>query len=807
MPIQDTEDHPIDYLLWFFRFRKKWKWILTSVIVCVAISWLYYQKATKVYEFHATIMLKGTPSQLNIFDRNFASTAAMSTFRSEYMGYLNQSIKLGLRSSVKRTVETLNFATPLYAKTRFNRIDLFPNEPYAITMDSTELQALGVEFEIRVNDMGQLLLVAKGKKVILHDYKTGKHVRWFPEVDEEFVVPADGWVRREYAVFRIVKNSHEGVQLPKDSTLRAPGMLSDKGAQAESTLMDDNTKGLPVFFCFLSANQLTRHFAAMEVKEVEKYATSATVTLRTIYKDKGKVFLDRHLDRWLEEELQEKTLTAVNTLRFINQQLDITRDSLNVIKGRIERFRRDNDVILLEQQLGDLYANRKQTEEELQRLRLNRDRLTDLRLYIGQREANAELIVPVVTELNSEVLTNAVIQLIETRSLLHGLREKETNPYIANLEKEERSQLALVKEAIAELMRYTANEIRLAEARLQGYVAEQFALPAMEQEYLELKRVFDLNDKMYNLLRTRKVETEVMKAAATPDSRVLEYASDGIQVAPKKYILVAGALVGLALPLLSIVALGLLDVKVNTDDDLHRLTHIPILGHIIRNDQDQPLVTYDFPAIPVTETFRALRSSFNFVLQGERAQVIMVTSSNAGEGKSFCAMNLAGLYAMAGKRTILLGFDLRKHGLNNYLGIHHKPGITEVLIGHYSIDQVKIEYRPQLDILFAGSTPPNPSDLIEGESTRQLIESLRSRYDHIIIDTSPVGLVTDALPLAAMADLNLYVVRPGVSLKKVIEPTLHQLEKTGVKRLGIIMNAVDPAERHVSYGYGYTAQT
>lgn len=777
-------EEKIDYLKWLLRFRKHWKWIAASVILGISFSWLYYQKATKIYEFHATIMLKGTPSQLNIFDRNFASSAAMSTFRSEYMGYLNQSIKLGLRSSVRRTVETLHFAAPIYAKTRFNRVDLYPNEPYAILMDSAELQALGVEFEIATNDKGQLLLHAKGDQVILHDFKTGKHISRYAGVDERIVVPADGWVRREYAAFRITKTA------PSAET---------------SALTGESTRELPVFFRFLSANQLTRHFASMEVKEVEKYATSATVTLRTIYKDKGKVFLDRHLDRWLEEELQEKTLTAVNTLRFINQQLDITRDSLNVIKRRIERFRREKDVILLERQLGDLYANRKQAEEELVQLKLSRDRLADLRLYIGQREANAELIVPVVTELNSEVLASAVIQLIETRSLLHGLRGKEKNPYSANLEKEERTQLALVKEAIAELMRYTANEIRGTEKRLQGYVAEQFALPAMEQEYLELKRVFDLNDKMYNLLRTRKVETEVMKAAATPDSRVLEYASDGVQVAPKKYILLGGVLGGLAVPVAIIIVIGLMDVKINDDEDVHRLTTHPILGHILRNDQNQPLVTYDYPAIPLTETFRALRSSFNYVLQGEPAQLIVVTSSNAGEGKSFCAMNLAGLYAMAGKRTVLLGFDLRKHGLNNYLDVHRKPGITEVLIGHKTLEEVTMNFRPNLDIVFAGTTPPNPSDLIESEATRELITTLRGRYDYIIVDTSPAGLVTDALPLAQLADLNLYVVRPGVSLKKVLEPTLHQLEKSGVKRIGIVMNAVNPAERHVSYGYGYTS--
>lgn len=801
--IQQPEDS-IDYQKWIKRIAKRWYWILLSTIIGTAIALYIYKSATRVYEFQATIMLKGSPSQLNIFDRDFARTSQLSSFRSEYVSYLNQSIMLGLRSNVHRTVETLDFNVHFFRKSRFNSSEIYPLTPYTVTIDSTHPQALGVDYELIEAPGGALQLKATGKKVVLHDFAAGESIVKYPSIDETITVNTTGLVKTNYCAFHIVKN-------PAIDSLRNQQLnrLPQSVAQQYEAKMAANTGNDKVFFRFYSNSQLTKGFASIKVEEVEKYATTANVKLRTTLPFKGKAFLNRHLDHWLERELEQKNLQAVKTLHFISQQLVVTQDTLNQLKRRMESFRRNHDVILLEQQLQDLYQDRLTTEDELLKLRTLRQQLLQVKQYVELRSTDAEMIVPEVVGLNSEGLTNAVMKLMELRAKLYPLqlKLKEGNPVYEELKREETTQLGIVREALSQLEKHTNASIQLETQRLKEFIARQNALPALEQEFLELKRTYDLNDKLFNLLRTRKVETEVMKAAAISDTQVLEYTAGGTQVSPKKYILVFGFLGGMALPIAIIVLLSFMDVKINDDEDVHRLTTLPILGHIIRNDLDTPLVSYDHPAAPITETFRALRSSFNYILRGEQPQVILVTSSSAGEGKSFCALNMAGLYAMAGKKTALLGFDLRKHGLNNYLDMHRKAGITDVLIGHKTIDQVVINYRPNLDILMAGSVPPNPSDLIESDATRQFIDSLKERYEYIVIDTSPVGLVTDALPLAAMADINLFVIRPGTSIKKALEPTLYQLEKSGVSRIGLVMNAVDPAERHVSYGYGYSSTT
>jgi capsular exopolysaccharide synthesis family protein len=766
----------------------------------LAISWWIYLSATKVYEFKATIMMSGNPSQLNVFDKNYASSNIARSNYSLYMVFLNRMIVLGLPTNILRTVETLDFDVQFFTKTRFSENEIYPILPYTVDIDINHPQALGVDYEVMVENNGSLKLKAKSSNgVILHDYSTGRNLTKYGKVDEIIVVSGNGLVKTEYCAFIIQRNpEYDSLQQAR------PGMSP---VNTETGIADTQSK--TVFFRFYNHQQLASQFRDMQVKEVEQYATTAHVKLQAPSRLKGMIFLNQHLDRWLQEELELKNRTAVNTLGFINQQLLVIQDTLREIKGRIEQFRHQHDVILLERQVSDLYLGRKTTEETLIKLRNKRDHLLQVKQYVKLRAGDTELIAPVLADINSIVLTDGVTNLIKTRSQLYTQqgRQKDHNPVIDELKKDEKMQLSFVQEALKELENYNSNEILLTERQLQEFIVEQNALPALEQEYLELQRTFDLNNDLYNLLRRRKVETEVMKASATSDSRVIEYASEGVQIAPKRVILLAGLLGGLTLPVVVIVMLHLLNVKIHDDEDIHQLTNLPIIGHIIRNDINTALVTYDHPATPVTETFRALRSSFNFILRGEHAQVILFTSSTAGEGKTFCALNMAGLFAMAGKNTILLGFDLRKHGLNNYLAITRKPGITEVLIGHKSIEEVRFNYRPNLDILFAGSVPPNPSDLTESDATRELIFKLKQLYDMVIIDTSPVGLVTDALPLATMADLNLFVVRPGYSLKRTLVPTLHQLEKSGVNNIGLVMNDVDPTERHVSYGYGYHANS
>jgi capsular exopolysaccharide synthesis family protein len=250
------------------------------------------------------------------------------------------------------------------------------------------------------------------------------------------------------------------------------------------------------------------------------------------------------------------------------------------------------------------------------------------------------------------------------------------------------------------------------------------------------------------------------------------------------------------------VLIQFLNNKIQSEEDITEITNLPIIGHIVMSEEGKQMVTMYHPRAPITEAFRALRTSFDYIVKGKGHKVIMFTSSTSGEGKTLCALNLAGVLAMAGKKTILLGFVLRKPRLGEYTGIASREGITSFLIGQGQIDDLIGSYLPNLDIMLSGATPPNPADLIDTDFTEELFRKLKERYEYIVVDTSPVGLVTDALILSRHSDLNIYVIRPKFTVKPVFENTLAQMGKSNLSKLGLLVNGIVPVKNR--YGYGYS---
>ncbi|KAB2814989.1 MAG: polysaccharide biosynthesis tyrosine autokinase, partial [Paludibacter sp.] len=434
------------------------------------------------------------------------------------------------------------------------------------------------------------------------------------------------------------------------------------------------------------------------------------------------------------------------------------------------------------------------------------DYVTRLRSYLQNRADYTKLISPEAAGINSPVLSQMISELARIRGELHAMRDKEdvkSNPYYTELIKAEQTTLATVKENLASIEQFVSSNITALERQRNQIKSNQTSLPAKEQELYDLQRAYNLTNEVNNLLMSRRMETEVVKASSRPDNEVLEFASSGILVSPTYMLFAIGLFAGLALPILVIVLLQFLNNKIQSEEDINEITTLPVIGHIVMSTEGKQMVTMDHPTAPITEAFRALRTSFDYIVKGKGHKVIMFTSSTSGEGKTFCALNLAGVLAMAGKKTILLGFDLRKPRLGEYAGVARRDGITNFLIGQARVEDLIIPYRPNLDLMVSGATPPNPADLIDSENTEELFRQLKEKYDYIVVDTSPVGLVTDALILSRHSDLNIYVIRPKFTVKPVFENTLAQMEKSNMSKLGLLVNGIIPMKNRYGYGYGY----
>ncbi|MEO8773224.1 MAG: polysaccharide biosynthesis tyrosine autokinase [Gelidibacter sp.] len=337
-------------------------------------------------------------------------------------------------------------------------------------------------------------------------------------------------------------------------------------------------------------------------------------------------------------------------------------------------------------------------------------------------------------------------------------------------------------------------------------------LPEDQQEFLKIQRKMNISQEAYNIYLTKRGEAAIVKAANVSDISTIDEAKDigEGRIGPNKSLNYMMALMlGFFIPMFLIFVMFLLDNTIHGSDEVERLSSIPILGLIGKYNYKNNLVVYEKPKSAVSESFRSIRSSLQFIYkkQGEeegRGKTIMITSSVSGEGKTFCSINIATVYALSGKKTLLLGLDLRKPKIFDDFEIINEKGVVNYLIGENTFDEINhTSHVENLDVIPSGPVPPNPSELLMGDRMKELIELVRGRYDMIVLDTPPLGLVTDALELTQYADATLFMVRLDYTKKGMLALINAKYKMGEVKNISFILNFYKHKSNN-NYGYSYT---
>ena len=327
--------------------------------------------------------------------------------------------------------------------------------------------------------------------------------------------------------------------------------------------------------------------------------------------------------------------------------------------------------------------------------------------------------------------------------------------------------------------------------------------PELERDYIGIQRNVEVNQNIYTFLLQKKAETSIAKATAVSDNRILDKASLGDKpVSPNKLLLLAILFVfTFLIPGGYILGKSLFKSTVQNRDDVVKLTSVPVLGVVGHSDEKTNLVVNNRPKSPIAEAFRTIRTNMQYYGLGEVSKVITITSSVGGEGKSFVTLNLATIIAMQGKKVLMIGLDLRKPKLFDDLEIKNTLGASNYLSGISSFEEVvKATKVSGLDFIAAGPIPPNPAELLSKKHLKELIERGKELYDYVIIDTPPLGVVSDALLIMPYSDVNLYIVRQGYSKLEFLKSLDELYEEGKFKNLSIILNDSDFSR---TYGYGY----
>jgi capsular exopolysaccharide synthesis family protein len=419
-------------------------------------------------------------------------------------------------------------------------------------------------------------------------------------------------------------------------------------------------------------------------------------------------------------------------------------------------------------------------------------------------------LVPITMGITDPGLTRLVDELATLQNQLTTTGAGQLNPLQRNLQQRVLTTKASVRETLNGLRR--ANSLARSEkqAQINNANSQASSLPVTERQLLGIERKFKLNDELNTFLLETQAEQQMQKASNKADSEVIDAADARYSAIiapnpPKTYLI--GILAALVITSLIIYIRILFDKKLK-DEDIKKMTSIPVVGSIPRSSEKTNAVVFANPDSIIAEAFRLLRSRMQFFTKDAKSPVILITSSTPGEGKTFSAINLASVYSLLDRKTVLIGFDLRKPKIIQDFNLTNDKGVSTWLIGQDKLQDI-IQKSPynNLSVITSGPIPPNPSELIALERTGELFKSLKEMFDYIIVDSPPIGIVSDTYHLASMADAFVLVVRPGHTLRDMFGMTLSEINSSAIKGISLIINDITTDSKNYGYSgkYGYTS--
>ena len=769
----------IDIKALLFRVLRGWKWILLSIILSLAVAYYINVRKKYQYEMDTKISVKDEQNPFFTSSMNLTFNWGGSSDKVETM-----ITTLKSRTHNEEVVEALDYYIQYLKQDKYYYTDIYGANPFIVQLDKNKPQVLSQLIKVTVlpDKKLQVAVDFETPQLQLIDYKIHKIYPFVVkgELHYEKTVTYNELVSFPFMQFKLIKNN---------DTFQNEGVYYIK---------------------FLNFNSVVSRFKKLKAKQISKSSSILSLSLQGENKAKLAKYLNATVAVLKQNQLRKKNLFAANTIAFIDRELTGVTDSLKTAERDLEQFRAKNQIFDLSSEGGKIYEDMSSFESE--------------RMVIARKIGYYELLDTYLKNKNFTRISSPSAVGIEEPNIISGVSElvamavekehlsqslRADNPLLKELDGKIAAREQVIKENIRSAKALLKSDKAAINKRIAQLRHKYKKLPVAEQRLSNMKRVYDLSEASYNMLLEKRSQAGIAMAANVSDVTVIDNAKDVGQgaIAPNKMLNYIIALVlGFVLPLVILVLIALLDSSINTIEELKQETKIPFLGVVGNNETKDDLVVFNKPRSGTAESFRAVRASLQFIykkISKDTAKKVLVTSSVSGEGKTFIAKNIATVFALSNKKTILIGLDLRKPRIHDGFTVDDKLGAVNYLIGDKTIteiiQQTKIE---NLDIITSGPIPPNPSELLLGSALAELITYLEKEYDYIIIDTPPVGLVSDTFEIANYVDASIYVVRQGYSKKGMLDMINDKYDKGEIKNITILFNDVASGKGY-GYGYGY----
>lgn len=759
-----------------FKYLAYWPWFVVSVIICVACAHVYLRYSTPIYSSTAKILIK---EQEGYRGKSITPTSDVMELATMSLTSLfdNELEILKSRNLIKKAVSDLGLYITHSQRRKFGYdLQYYKNSPVQVYMTPEDADKL-------LSDVS----------LLMHYDSTGlrTHIS-YTGPNREYVT-----MEQIFPELPAALSTDVGVMT----------FTPNPGYKAEQPIE---------LLCYISNPKTTasKYRGRLSVTPMSKTTTIANIMVNDAVSARASDFITQLVKVYNDDANNEKNEVAKKTAEFIDERIAIINNELGSTENELATFKQRSGLTDLTSDAQLALHEKSRYDQQLAEVATQINLVQDLQKYL-LNDANAYEIIPANIGLEDQNLKSVITQYntltLERKRLLRT--SSENNPAVLNINSSIEVMRGNVQASIESVLRglhITRNSLLKESERFKGRISDA---PNQEKEFMTIQRQQEIKATLYILLLKKREENALTLAATASNGRIIEAPIPGGPISPKREnILLFALILGLGLPVGIIALKEMLKYKIEGRMDVEKLTKVSIVGEIpscnqALKGQTNNIVVRENKNDVMEETFRAIRTNLLYMLENGQ-KVILVTSSIPKEGKSFVAANLAVSLALLGKKTLIIGMDIRKPGLNKTFGFSTRShGITNYLIDPHGVDLysliIESEVSPNLHILPGGSVPPNPTELVARPIFAETIQMLKNDYDYIILDTAPIGLVTDTSIIAHVADIGVVVCRADYTPKAAYQ-NINNLQQDGIfAKLATVVNDINMSLRKNSYSYGY----
>lgn len=740
---QEEEQDDFNLKETVYKYLDYWKWFAISFVIAFICAFIFLRYQTPLYRIQSSILIKdekkGTGQdamlkELNIFSSN--------------KNVDNEIEILNSYTLMEKVVTDLKLNITYYAKRKIKDAELYDDSPIYLEI-------------LQAND----IIYKKPLRLKLIDSRS-------IELNEK-EVPLNKEIATPYGLLKIT--------------------LTGKSQNVTNLIV--NVQPL--------VNVVEDLIVRLTVESSSKMSSVLLLSLKDAVPQRGKDIINNLIDAYNDASMKDKNKVASNTLAFIEERLKLISGDLTIVEKNVEEYKSQEGITDITEESRLFLGSVQQNDLQLNQVRIQQNVLNSVEEYVHNKESLSGT-VPATLGISDPTLLSLINRLSEMEMQREGTIKlvKADNPLILGID----DQIRGIKNSIYENIQSLKANLSLTFQQLESQNKRMEALiktiPGKERALVDITRQQAIKNNLYIYLLEKREETSLSFASAVSDSRTIDIARSSVgPVKPVKGIVyLLFSLLGLIIPFALIYIIDLLNDKIKSRKEIEKVTKVPILADISYAEEEEAIVINKMGRSILAEQMRALRTNLSFLAPGKDLQNILFTSSMSGEGKSFVSLNLGASLAITGKRTIILELDMRKPKLHKAINMENTKGLSNYLIGRVELKDIirPIPEQENYFIITCGPIPPNPVELLLNERLDELFMELRKQFDYIILDTPPVGAVTDAQILEKKADATIYVTRYDFTPKENLKMLDNLYRERKFKNLNVIFNAVKEGGK---YGY------